>query len=191
MCSLPTIGRGKIKKRNDTDLQKAWKMEPTPCSTRISIGIGAHGRICVFRRFGALFVFAVLLFLFGCSNGDHAEELDAIKTRLDMIEERLIQLEKTTQRISPLEFQLNGLQESVTELGRIIAATPDASTAAEKEMGSQNKARYHEVRRGDTLYGIAQEYGISVPTLIKLNNLSKKQAIYPGQRLLIKPGSAE
>jgi LysM repeat protein len=133
----------------------------------------------------------VLLFLFGCGNNDYARDLETIKARLDMIEERLIQLEKTGQRISPLEFQLNGLQESVMELSRMVAPEPDASASAEKPSSPQDKVRYHEVRQGDTLYGIAQEYGLSVPELMKLNNLTKTQAIYPGQKLLVTPGNAE
>jgi hypothetical protein len=54
-----------------------------------------------------------------------------------------------------------------------------------------SKRRYHMVRSGDSPYGIAQKYGISVAELRRLNNLSKKQLIYPGQKLLIAKGSGQ
>jgi LysM repeat protein len=47
------------------------------------------------------------------------------------------------------------------------------------------------VRSGDSPYGIAQKYGISVAELRRLNNLSTKQLIYPGQKLLISKDSGQ
>lgn len=43
----------------------------------------------------------------------------------------------------------------------------------------------HLVKAGDTLYLIAQQYGISLTDLLKANNLSSSAQIYPGQRLTI------
>jgi LysM repeat protein len=50
---------------------------------------------------------------------------------------------------------------------------------------TQGKAGYYLVHRGDSLYGIAQEYGLTVEELRRLNNLSKGHVIYPGQKLLV------
>jgi len=193
MYYCPNSGREKIKKRADNDLSYTRKTEADLRSIKTSPGFKSQGRVCVFRRWRPFFLFTVLLFLFGCGNKGYESDVDTIKARLDMIEERLVQLEKTAQRISPLEFQLNGLQESVTELSGMVAPQPDVSASAEKPSSPQDKVkvRYHEVRRGDTLYGVAQEYGLSVPELMKLNNLTKTQAIYPGQKLLVTPGNAE
>lgn len=41
------------------------------------------------------------------------------------------------------------------------------------------------VRRGDTLYRIATRFGVSVATLVRLNNLSNPNRIYVGQHLRI------
>jgi LysM repeat protein len=180
-----------IKEETEKDLRYTWKGEANFRSHRNSTGIKPHGRVCLFRPLRGLIIFAVFAFLFGCGNNDYAEDVDAIKARLDMVEERLVQLEKTAQRISPLEFQLKGLQESVTELERMAAEKPEVPPPAEKQSSAQNKVRHHEVRRGDTLYGIAQEYGLSVAELMRLNNLTKTQAIHPGQKLLITPGKTE
>ncbi len=48
----------------------------------------------------------------------------------------------------------------------------------------------HVVQKGETLYDIAQRYGVSVQQIIKLNNLRQGNRIYANQRLIIKPGSS-
>jgi hypothetical protein len=53
------------------------------------------------------------------------------------------------------------------------------------------KRRYHEVRPGENLYWIAQQYGISLDELCRLNYITPKQLIHPGQKLLVAPGSPE
>jgi RND family efflux transporter MFP subunit len=45
--------------------------------------------------------------------------------------------------------------------------------------------RYHEVQRGESLYLIAQKYGISVDELCRLNDINPRQVIRPGQKLLV------
>ncbi len=48
----------------------------------------------------------------------------------------------------------------------------------------------HVVQKGETLYEIAQRYGVSVQQIIELNNLRQGNRIYTNQRLIIKPGSS-
>jgi LysM repeat protein len=43
------------------------------------------------------------------------------------------------------------------------------------------------VREGDTLNAIAQRFGVSVASLIELNNIPRPDLIFPGQRLIIPP----
>jgi membrane-bound lytic murein transglycosylase D len=43
----------------------------------------------------------------------------------------------------------------------------------------------HVVRRGDTLYGIAQRLGTDVSTLARLNNMQAGDPIHAGQRLVV------
>jgi membrane-bound lytic murein transglycosylase D len=51
-------------------------------------------------------------------------------------------------------------------------------------------ARVHVVRRGDTLYGIAQRMGTSVRSLAALNGISPSDTLHTGQRLRLRAGSA-
>jgi LysM repeat protein len=47
----------------------------------------------------------------------------------------------------------------------------------------------HTVRRGDTLFAIAQQYNTSVDQLRRLNGLNRRGKIYPGQKLKVQAGS--
>jgi membrane-bound lytic murein transglycosylase D len=45
----------------------------------------------------------------------------------------------------------------------------------------------HVVSRGDTLYAIARAYGVKLKDLLRWNNLSPRQRIFPGQKILVSP----
>ena len=48
---------------------------------------------------------------------------------------------------------------------------------------TRSHSRYHKVRRGETLSGIASRYGTTVQKLCKLNRISRRSTLRPGQRL--------
>ena len=48
-------------------------------------------------------------------------------------------------------------------------------------------ARSHRVRRGDTLSGIARQYGVELRQLYRLNGLDGRSVIHPGQELRLDP----
>jgi lipoprotein NlpD len=48
--------------------------------------------------------------------------------------------------------------------------------------------RYHEVRRGDTLYGVAKTYGVDVQELAEVNNLEPPFILRVGSRIFV-PGA--
>ncbi len=49
---------------------------------------------------------------------------------------------------------------------------------------------YHQVQRGQTLWGIAQAYGVELKILARVNNLANMHTLYVGQKLYI-PGAAK
>jgi LysM repeat protein len=128
---------------------------------------------------------------YGCQNRDYPEELDAIAARLTVIEQRITKLEKMEQRISAYEFQLKELQESLAELDRLVSEIPEAPQATETQSKEKSNVRHHIVRSGDSLYGIAQDYGLTVEELRRLNNLTKDPVIHPGQKLLVDSESTQ
>lgn len=50
-----------------------------------------------------------------------------------------------------------------------------------------DKPQVYIVRPGDTVWSIARRYGITSEEIIAYNNLSNPNAVYPGQRLRLKP----
>ena len=46
-------------------------------------------------------------------------------------------------------------------------------------------SRAYTVRPKDTLFAISRRYGISLKQILKINGLSLRDKIYPGQKLLI------
>ncbi|MBW1999237.1 MAG: LysM peptidoglycan-binding domain-containing protein [Deltaproteobacteria bacterium] len=63
-----------------------------------------------------------------------------------------------------------------------------ATKAKKKSSMSKAGGNYHEVRSGDTLYGIAKRYGVTVEQLRDLNRMEKDDKIYVGQKILLPPG---
>ncbi len=55
--------------------------------------------------------------------------------------------------------------------------------SAEPETTYVPETRFHKVRRGETLYSIARKRGTTVNALLKLNHMSRRAKIRPGQIL--------
>jgi LysM repeat protein len=138
-----------------------------------------------------LVLIALFLSCYGCQKRDYAEVVDSIEARMTMIEQRVAQLEKMEQRISAYEFQIKELRESIARLDNRVAEILKAPQTIKAQPATQVKAGYRAVHRGDSLYGIAQEYGLTVEELRRLNNLTKGQVIYPGQKLLVNSKPAQ
>ncbi len=50
-------------------------------------------------------------------------------------------------------------------------------------------AQYHVVRRGDSLWGIAQRYGVGVNDLTRWNRMERNDVLRVGQRLVVAPSA--
>lgn len=162
-----------------------------------------------------LLLIVLVALLFGGSDRSGTEKTSAIHARLDQIEKRLEALEAMDGKITKLEKQEQALTQSISKAnsqgrsltGRLdkliqeldilkqrsapVAAKADTPPAAKTTDASASEGRYHVVRSGDSLYRIAQQYGMSVEALRRLNNISSKQAIYPGQKILVAKGSPQ
>ena len=74
-----------------------------------------------------------------------------------------------------------------------IPGAKGSTETASKESQSPTRARtVHKVRRGETLYAISQEYGVSSATIMRANNMSSTTSLRSGEKLVIpgKSGSA-
>ena len=58
---------------------------------------------------------------------------------------------------------------------------------AQPETASGESTVYHTVRRGDTLWGIAKRYGVTLRSLIAANpQIKNPNLIYPGEQVRVK-----
>ena len=170
-----------IKKGRAKDLSHTWKKEDYR-RPKTSLGFKLPGRALGFWGVRVLLLVVVFPFLFGCGNGESKEEFSFIKTRLDQVEERLTrlneiverltQLEGTEQKMAHLESQVKEFERSISKLNRPVASMTE-------------EGRYYKVRQGDSLFKIAQKHGITVKELCRLNKITSKSVIHPGQKLLV------
>jgi len=67
---------------------------------------------------------------------------------------------------------------------RVNSSAPATEQTAQEPPAS-DKPRTHTVQPGDTLWSIAQAYGLDVSTIMQLNRLRRSSKIYPGQELIV------
>jgi len=76
---------------------------------------------------------------------------------------------------------------SVIMAGSVLSVPRTSAPAPSGSSGPGS--RVHVVRSGDTLGGIAAQFGVSLAALLKTNHLSASAFIHPGQRIVVR-GSA-
>ncbi len=191
----------KFKDLRDSDIYVPPDRKP-PKSPKRFLLIAGGGLIALF------FVLAVFSFFFGRGPGGTGEQdlvrnkvanMEAEVARLKAMEERVISLEKSlalqavpgTGAEGALAEKIETLTRRVEALEKksVFAGKPPAPAVKEKTKkettAAASKKRYHEVKKGETLYQISRTYGISVTELRNINNLSAEQSIQPGQKLQV------
>ncbi len=143
-------------------------------------------------------------------------DLFSIQTKLNRLEKKLTDINGMTDRMTLLEKRGDGLRQlaaekdkSVQNLSgeldklnqkvddmlqkRTVPVVPktDKPRVSQKQTTptSPTEKQYHLIRAGENLYRISLRYGISLDELCRLNNITEKQAIFPGQKLLVTPGN--
>jgi LysM repeat protein len=123
-----------------------------------------------------------------CGNEKSSDELNSIKSRVEYIEKRLDGLEGITEKLVRLEKKVKSLEQTMTKVDRSLATMVEAKSSQKKAVGTIKKA-HHTVGRGDNLSRIAKRYGLSVVELCRLNQITPKTIIRPGQKLIVSKAS--
>jgi LysM repeat protein len=133
------------------------------------------------------------------------EWIDTGMARLDRKEKDFVALaERMTQMESSMNRRIDQLgkevvrpaakQEPAAVKPESAPPRPEAAPAkpapAAPKAEKDSKTKVHVVEKGETLYGISRRYGIPADQLFKLNHLSPKDPIRPGQKLVLSPAKA-
>ena len=170
-------------------------------------------KILILGGIGALVLIVLIAIFFGGDDNLSKKDLTSLKTRLDLLEERLTRFEGVELRVASLEKKDNELKQSMAEIDRskklltqryndlaqrleklnkeksTVPKKAESSMAVQKKQIPLSEKRFHKVSPGETLYRISNKYGITVEELCRLNNIGKDTTIQPGQKLLVSHGS--
>jgi len=141
--------------------------------------------------FVVLIALAVMVFL--NSRIDAVEnQVRLLEARLKQAENRLIRLDKIDEKLADIDEKLRFLfsQYKQVEMLRQRPERLEESISRSKEETSDRETkspRYHQVKAGETLYGISSRYGLKVDELRRLNKLAPGAVIHPGQELAVGP----
>lgn len=159
-----------------------------------------------------LIVIVIIALALFVGTGSSGKSVATTQARVKALEEKMMhfsaieaniataqQQEEALQRsVSRLQNSVTELKESLDHVNREVALlmqrmgttprTARSSTSTRRERISKARPRYHVVRKGESLYRIAKKYGVSVRELYRLNHLSPKSTIHPGQRLMVTTG---
>ena len=165
-------------------------------------GRGGSGKSKLFRI--SLAIILVLIFAGGIlyfltkrptprEAGPLQSKLADLEQKISALEKQLAELQGKTGTPGPdpaLLQRIDALAQKVETLEKQKRPTMDSkakpSSPPSKPAVSTEK-QYHTVQKGETLFRIAKQYGITMAELRKLNNLSADQPLRAGQKLLVSP----
>jgi LysM repeat protein len=156
-------------------------------------------------------IVVVLMFLSGSPRSAEKDMLKNIEARLKATEEKLAKLEwidtglarldrkekemaAMSERMAQLEASMNKRVDQVSREVAKPAPAPQPAPAPKPEATvhksepaakAEAKPKVHVVQKGETLYAISRKYNVAADQLMKQNKLGPKDAIKPGQQLVI------
>jgi LysM repeat protein len=118
-------------------------------------------------------------------NSGAGKRIEEQNSKLVEVEAKISRIEASVAlRMDQIASEINRLQKRMSA-SRSSSAGAGSATPSKPSQSSLN-VKYHQVRAGETLYGIGKRYGLNAEALIKLNNIKPGAVIYPGQKLVVK-----
>jgi len=93
--------------------------------------------------------------------------------------------DKSTETLAQREQKLAAIEQKIAALER---QKEDLLASGLIKSFAEKAKRYHKVKKGETLTGIAKRYGLSVKELQRMNKLSPKTILAVNQKLIVSPG---
>ena len=169
-------------------------VEETINELRHNLGAGIRKSDKSLRYIIGLLVLTILLAVFlGFQQYSLSQQLNEMAVNLTNLEVRMGGQEKQqvdlqakslnsviVNEVGTLSAKVSALEKQITS----AQTTKKSSTESPKQTKAVQK-HFHEVKKGETLYRISQQYGITVDELRRLNKLPPNQPIEIGQKLLV------
>ncbi|MFC1883205.1 LysM peptidoglycan-binding domain-containing protein [Thermodesulfobacteriota bacterium] len=132
------------------------------------------------------------------------EDLTALNARIEEIDVKLSALEKNGTRLDNLYSRSESLKQTVASIERSMESVKKqvaglSAKAAVRQTKSKGKTKavktpstkkgkglYHTVKKGETLFGIADKYDLTINEIRSINKL-KGDTLKVGQKLLVVP----
>jgi anti-sigma B factor antagonist len=197
----PTLPKAVENFDNQASTKEVYSRLEEPVQENFAVG-NEKSRMPYVLAGAGVVIAAILVYLFLKPATRAPGPESDLSSRLEVLERRVAQIEGRGKALSQLDDRVEDLSKSMSErmnqmgneLARVKAEVELAKKKAEpppapkkEEQDQPKQASYHAVSKGETLYRIALQYGMTVEQLRRLNNLKPDQAILPGQRLLVKP----
>ncbi|MCA1787370.1 MAG: LysM peptidoglycan-binding domain-containing protein [Desulfotignum sp.] len=118
--------------------------------------------------------------------------MDATLVKLQQQVSRLeaaaqIKFDSLTERMGNLEQKLSTVSKMAASPAPVKSAETTPSVKKAPNVQDKKTAEvFHTVKKGETLWRIAQKYNTTVAALRKLNNLDADDDIYPGTNILVR-----
>lgn len=161
-------------------------------------------RLSRFGKIGFTFLIILLILLLGATMGiiigsktriklleNRIVKLETIEYRLTQIWEQIDSFDRFKDRLDKLEVSLSKTENFVKNLDRLPKKIADNTPPkVENPLPSKipqkiSQKQYHTVTSGETLFSISHRYGLPIEKIRLLNKLTEASVIHPGQRLLI------
>jgi LysM repeat protein len=178
---------GQVHEKNSTVKQE------TANNSRSKAQVLIYGSIAVF----ILIIFSTLIFKANdkamSEDINHAkhvaitfeEKFPRLASELIELKQYLSKLDESQKFLIP---QLDELSQKIDRMEKkiaLVAIDTKASVPIHTKALSQTESLYHEVRPGETLFRIAKKHSMSVDKLCRLNRITPKTLLHPGQKLLV------
>lgn len=170
---------------------------------RVPLNFKSHWKSLALVGAGLVIFIAIMGMIFGHGNEASKEDFVSVRQRVDRIEDRIALLEKQEKQLQQsiekasksgrsLTGRLDRLSRNLNKLQKRVApVTAKNRGSARKKVVSSSKKIYYNVKKGDSLYRIAEQYVMSVDELCSLNRMNQNQVIHTGQKLLVSPRHRE
>lgn len=161
---------------------------------------------------GVILLFLILLLAGG--SGNSQKNLDKLATKITTLEKkinsieswqndlqsRLKGLDQIERGISELSKRVNTMSKEIKEVKKTasssysdlknrldnLSSRSSRPPSPQKQSTTQKDAKTHQVKKGENLFRIGLQYGVTAEQIRSWNDLDKNEPIYPGQKLLIR-----